>query len=88
MKEEERISAQAFVQRLTALKNWEYLMQQGNEQANQEFTSQLALLKEQVILWGGITAIDQWLEINHPGHTKPSECDIDLINLINLNPKS
>ncbi|NCP47492.1 hypothetical protein GW844_03860 [bacterium] len=63
--------AQTIVQRLCALRNYQYIVR--NFSAVDDYTDILQLeneLRTQIELWGGIEAIDAWLAINDPHHTQ------------------
>ena len=57
-------SAQSIVQRLAMARNWQQLGK-PNKQLELE-------IREEIEQWGGVEAIDEWLEENDPDHSMAS----------------
>jgi len=80
----EKWSAQTIFQRLAAVRDWQYIIEEyGNVNGREELIKEAretlkdlqTQLKTQIGVWGGVEAIDGWLKENDPGHNVPSEIE-------------
>jgi len=75
---EPRMEAQDIVQQSLALRTYQYILERYPER-RESYSSKIEELSSEIRLhieaWGGIGAIDKWLEEHDPGHAQLSQIE-------------